>query len=148
MHVPAPSQLRAGVKVEPAQLAGAQVVLAAKTSQAPAPLQRPSFLQVEATAAGHWVAGMGGCPVAIGLQAPSLPAMPHDMQVPVQLDAQHMPCWQNPEAQSVVAAQVAPRGLSAQLAALQQMVPLQVVPLAQSASVAQVVKQSPPAPHT
>jgi hypothetical protein len=28
LQVPAPSQLRAGVKVEPAQVAGAQVVLA------------------------------------------------------------------------------------------------------------------------
>lgn len=74
--------------------------------------------------------------------------MSHDMQVPVQLDAQQTPCWQKPDAQSVVAAQVAPRGLSAQLAALQQIVPLQMNPVAQSAVVVQIVEQSPPAPHT
>ena len=48
----------------------------------------------------------------------------------------------------MVAAQLAPRGLSAQLAALQQIVPLQEYPVAQSAFVAQIVKQSPLAPHT
>ena len=148
MQFPAPSQLRAGVKVEPAQVAGAQVVVVPYTSQAPAPLHRPSLPQVAAAAAWHWLVGLGACPAAIGLQVPSLPAIAHDRQVPVQLDAQQTPCWQKPDAQSVVAVQVAPSGLSAQLAALQQIVPLQVYPAAQSAVVAQVVRQSPPAPQT
>jgi hypothetical protein len=89
-------------------------------------LQKPSLPQVAAVAAGHCVVGLGACPAATALQVPSLPGSAHDMQVPVQLDAQQTPCWQKPDAQSAVAVQVAPSGLSAQLAALQQIVPLQV----------------------
>jgi hypothetical protein len=89
-------------------------------------LQKPSLPQVAGVAAGHWVVRLGAWPAATGLQVPSLPVSAHDMQVPVQLDAQQTPCWQRPDAQSVVAVQVAPSGLSAQLAALQQMVPLQM----------------------
>jgi hypothetical protein len=110
-------------------------------------LQKPSLPQVAAVAAGHWVVGLGAWPAATALQVPSLPASAHDRQVPEQLDAQQTPCWQKPDAQSVVAVQVAPSGSSAQLAALQQIVPLQVYPVAQSALVAQVVRQSPPAPQ-
>jgi hypothetical protein len=63
--------------------------------------------------------------------------------VPVQLEAQQTPCWQNPDAQSPGPVQVAPSAPPAQLPGMQQMVPLQVVPEAQSASLAQLVLQSP-----
>ena len=47
-HVPVPLQLRAGVNVDPVQLAATQVVPVAYKRQAPAPLQNPSVPQVEA----------------------------------------------------------------------------------------------------
>jgi hypothetical protein len=51
--VPAPLQVRAGVNVEPLQVAPAQDVPAAYTRQAPLPLQNPSVPQVAAPASAH-----------------------------------------------------------------------------------------------
>jgi hypothetical protein len=80
-------------------------------------------------------------------QVPGL-ARAHDWQVPVQLVAQQTPCWQKPEAQSVAAAHDVPSALPPHPAPVQQIEPLQVYPVAQSAFVAQVVLQSPPVPQT
>jgi hypothetical protein len=66
----------------------------------------------------------------------------------VQLEAQQTPCWQNPDAQSPAPLQVVPSALPAQWPGRQQIVPLQLAPEAQSASVAQLVLQSPPVPQT
>jgi len=74
------------------------------------------------------------------LQAPRLPATAHDRQVPVQVPPQQTPCSQKPELHWAGAAQLAPRGSSPQLLALQ------VLGDAQSAVVAQVVRQTP-VPH-
>src|SRR5438309_1216283 len=103
------------------------------------------------------------------------PGTAHELQSAVQAVAQQTPWAQNPElhrvpsvhvppfgprpqlpvvvsqvpegAQSVLAAQVAPSGASAQVPALQQIVPWQVVPAAQSWSLAQLVLHAPPAPQ-
>lgn len=66
-----------------------------------------------------------------------LPAIAHDMQFPAQAVAQQTPSAQNPELQSVFAAQLAPMGF------LPQLPFLQVLPAVQSASVAQVVLHWP-----
>jgi hypothetical protein len=42
----------------------------------------------------HWVAGTGGCPGAIGLQVPIVPARLQAMQVAAQPVLQQTPCWQ------------------------------------------------------
>ena len=47
-HVPAPSQVRAGVKVVPLQVGAAQVVPVAYRRHAPLPSQVPSVPQVDA----------------------------------------------------------------------------------------------------
>lgn len=74
------------------------------------------------------------------MHAPSAPATAHERQVPVQAPPQQIPCSQKPELHIAGALQVAPRGKRPQL------VPLQVLGDAQSAVVAQVVRQAP-APH-
>lgn len=52
-QVPAPSQVRDVVKVEPLHVPLTQVVAAAKLRQAPLPSQNPSRLQVETGSIGH-----------------------------------------------------------------------------------------------
>jgi hypothetical protein len=52
-QIPEPSQVCAGVSVEPVQLAGTHWVPAAYVRQAPDPLQVPSVPQVEAEVAAH-----------------------------------------------------------------------------------------------
>jgi len=66
----------------------------------------------------------------------------------VQPEAQQTPCWQNPDAQSPAPLQVVPSAPPAQCPGMQQIVPLQLAPEVQSASVAQLVLQSPPLPQT
>jgi hypothetical protein len=82
------------------------------------------------------------------VQVPALPASAHDWQFPEQLDAQQTPCWQKPDAQSPWPAQVVPSAPPAQCPGMQQIVPLQLAPEAQSASVAQLVLQPPFVPQT
>ena len=77
----------------------------------------------------------------IAVQTPRLPASAHDVQMPVQAPAQQTPCWHEPEAHSVPAAQSAP------FAFLPQIVPLQTLPAAQSAFVAHEVRQVPVVPQ-
>jgi hypothetical protein len=71
------------------------------------------------------------------MHCPSLPAIAHDRQVPLQAVEQQTPCSQCPDAQSVATAQAAPGGFGPQLPETQD------APATQSASVAQVDRQPP-----
>jgi hypothetical protein len=75
------------------------------------------------------------------MQVPALPAIAHDLQVPVQAVAQQTPCAQIPELQSPSAPQVAPIGFLPQLPATQKL------PVVQSLSLAHVVLHCPADPH-
>ena len=66
----------------------------------PAPLQVPSFPQVEAPATPHCEATSGGSPAAIGEHVPTLFLIAQDMQVPVQALLQQTLFTQCPDAQS------------------------------------------------
>lgn len=90
----------------------------------------------------------GSCPAGTLLQAPAVPGSAHDLQLPVQLDPQHTPCWQNPDAHCDAAVQVVPSACPVQVLPLQQSVPLHWYPAAQSALVAHLVRQSPALPQT
>ena len=83
-QTPAPSQVRWGVSVDPTQVPAAHCVPVAQKRQAPAPLHIPSSPQVVAAVAAHWVAGVGAVPLATLLHVPWLPAIAHDLHVPVQ----------------------------------------------------------------
>jgi hypothetical protein len=138
-HVPVPLQVRAGVAVDPVQLAPTQVVPATYRRHAPAPLQVPSLPQLAAPASVHWLSG--SAPLGTLVQAPSVPAIAQDLQVPVHAVAQQMLCAQMPLAQSVLAVQDTPLGR------LVQTPPAQMFGETQSVSTVQVALQAP-APHT
>ena len=70
-HTPAPSQVRAGVSVEPVQVPATHTVAFAYCWQAPMPLHRPLVPHVGAPASMHCVAGVGGIP---GAMLPHVPA--------------------------------------------------------------------------
>jgi hypothetical protein len=133
LQTPAPSHIPAGVLVEPVHMAALQTVVVPKKRQAPAPLQLPSRPHDIGVAAVHWF--NRSCPVGIGVQVPTLPASAHDMQVVEQAALQHTPCAQNPELQSVPAAQSAPTGFLPQLPARQ-------TPAVQSASFVHAVRHA------
>ena len=63
------------------------------------------------------------------------------MQAPLQTMSQQTPCWQVPEAHSLASVQEAP------MTFLPQIVPLQTLPVEQSAFERQLFKQVPAAPH-
>jgi hypothetical protein len=67
------------------------------------------------------------------VHTPALPPTSHDWQRPVQAVMQQVPCAQNPELQSAAAEQEAPIGF------LPQLPFTQLFPLAQSASLVQLV---------
>ncbi len=73
------------------------------------------------------------------MQVPALPAIAHDMQLPVQVVAQQTPCAQWVDLQSPSAPQLAPGGLRPQLPFTQKL------PVVQSASAEQVVLHWPEA---
>ena len=73
---------------------------------------------------------------------PSLPAIAHDLQVPVHAAEQHLPCAQMLELHSASAPQPAPIGF------LPQLPPMHVLGARQSASVEQFVRQAPFPPQT
>ena len=77
----------------------------------------------------------------IAVQTPRLPASAHDVQIPVHAPAQQTPCWHEPDAHSVPAAQSTP------LTFLPQIVPLQTLPPEQSALVAHEVRHAPAVPQ-
>ena len=95
--------------------------------------------QPSAPESAHWFSG--SVLAAIAVQTPRLAASAHDMQMFVHGPAQQTPCWHDPEAHSVLAAQSAP------ITFLPQIVPLQTLPLEQSALVVHAVLQLPVVPH-
>jgi hypothetical protein len=109
-HVPLPSQVAAGVMVEPVQLAAPQIVPAAQSAQAPEPLQVPVVPQVAAAVAAHSLSG--SLPATIAPQTPSLPcpffAAVQAWHVPLHAELQQTPSAQNPEAQSPFTTQALP----------------------------------------
>jgi hypothetical protein len=137
--VPAPSQRPASVCVEPVQVCMPQARPGAYSRQAPAPLHDPSVPQLFEPESAHWFNGSVLAGTAV--QTPRLPASAHDVQIPVQAPAQQTPCWHEPEAHSVPAAQSVP------LTFLPQIVPLQTLPPEQSALVVQAVRHVPAVPQ-
>ncbi len=65
----------------------------------------------------HWFSG--SLPVGTFVQVPSVPASPHDWQVPAQAVAQQKPCWQKPVMHSDEAPQAMPVGFLVQTPATQ-----------------------------
>jgi hypothetical protein len=92
LQVPAPSQVRASAAIigSAVQAGGAHCVPAAKSWQAPAPLQKPVVPQVEAPWFVHWPVGSEP-PTGTGEQVPGLPDRAHDMHLPVQAVPQQTP---------------------------------------------------------
>jgi hypothetical protein len=119
LHTPAPSQVRCGVSVDPVQVPGAHCVPVAHNRHAPAPLHMPSVPHVVAAVVAHCVAGVGAVPFATLLHVPTLPAIAHDLHVPVQALLQQKPCAQKPEAHSFAAVHAVPVGFSVHAPALQ-----------------------------
>jgi len=107
-QVPVPLHDRVDIKVDPVQLAPAHCVPAAYSRQPPAPLQKPSVPQLFAPWSLHWPSGSE--PVGTLVQVPSVPASPHDWQVPVQAVPQQNPCWHSPVRHSVPEEQAVPVG--------------------------------------
>jgi len=142
-QLPAPSQSRGELAVEPVQLALAHCVPLMCLRQAPAPLQVPSLPHVVAAAAGHCAATSGGSPAAIGEHVPTLSASEQDMHMPVQALLQQTLFTQNPDAQSEFSPdeQIPPTGI------LPQLMFTQLFPDVQSAVVLVHDILHAPAPH-
>lgn len=118
-QLPRPSQLAAGVKVLPLQLACRQPVDVDQGRHAPAPLHVPSFPQfpLDGLVATHRPRGSAP-PDATGEQVPTLPETLQLMQVPalpeasVQAELQHTPSVQKAEAHWLPAVHEEPAGFS------------------------------------
>src|SRR5450432_3193175 len=123
------------VRLDPVQVAAAQLVPEAYFWHAPLPLQRPFVPQVAAPVLVHWVVGFGGLPPGIEVQVPTVRL--HAVQIPVQALLQQTLSTQNPEAQEAAVVQAAPCDSLPQL----PVVVLQVAGVAQSVLAAQVVLQ-------
>ena len=134
-----PLQVRAGVAVEPAQLAATQIVPLAYCRHAPPPSQAPSVPQVDAPLSAHWPSGSS--PAATSVHVPAVPVIPHDRQLPVQAVRQQVPCSQKPLEHSAGAVHEAPLGR------LPQLPPLQTFGATQFASVVHVTRQVPDVPQ-
>jgi hypothetical protein len=141
LHVPAPSQVAAGVSTDPAQLPAAHCVLLGQSRQCPAPSHSPSVRHPEAAVVVHWVVGLGACPAGTGEQVPAVPLSAHDMQVPVQAVLQQTPWAQNPDPQEADVVHAAPGGSLPQLPALH------TLGETQSLLAVQVDLQAPFEPH-
>ena len=139
-HVPAPSQVRAGVNMVPVHVDATQVVPIACRRQPPLPLQNPSVPQLSAPWSAHWFSG--SWPAGTAEQVPTVPVSAHERQVPAHAVAQHTPCSQNPALHSSAAPQAAPIGF------LPQLMLAQVLGALQSDDVMHVVRHAPPVPHT
>jgi hypothetical protein len=139
MHVPVPSQRPASVTVDPVHDCMPQARPGGYSRQAPAPLHDPSVPQLDAPESAHWFSG--SVLAGIAVQTPRLPVSAHDVQIPVHAPAQQTPCWHEPDAHSVPAAQSTP------LTFLPQIVPLQTLPPEQSALVAHEVRHAPAVPQ-
>ena len=134
-----PLQVRAGVAVEPEQLAATQMVPLAYCRHAPPPSQAPSVPQVEAPLSAHWP--RGSSPAGTSVQVPAVAVIPQERQLPVQAVRQQVPCSQKPLEHSVAPVQAVPLGF------LPQLPPLQTLGATQSALVAQVARHVPDAPQ-
>jgi hypothetical protein len=111
-QLPAPSQVRAGVYVEPRQDSPTQVVPVPHFRHAPAPSHCPSSPQLEAVSCGH--SPSGSVPALIERQRPfvcPVLALEQALQAPVQADSQQTASMQLPVAQSPGAVQLAPCAL-------------------------------------
>jgi hypothetical protein len=113
LHVPWPSHVRAGVKLdEPlGHDAAVQAVPAAYRRQAPLPLHAPSVPQLAAPWSTQRPPGSVP-PSAMFAQCPSEPESTHERHVPAQASSQQTPCAQKPETHSTPSAHVLPKPLS------------------------------------
>ena len=137
-QMPAPSQVRAGVSVEPTHVPATHCVPLAQKRHAPAPLHMPSSPHDVAAVATHWLAGEGAVPLATLLHTPRLPAIAHDLHAVSHAWLQQYPCAQKLEPHSPGVVHAAPVGLSVQMLALQMLGATQSV-----AAVVQLVRQAP-----
>jgi hypothetical protein len=140
-QTPAPSQVRCDrAVVEFMHVGAAHCVPLTNLRQAPAPLQVPSLPQVDAAAAVHCAATSGAAPAAIGEHVPRLPAIEHDMHVPVQAELQQTLLTQKFDAQS----EFTPDGQAPPIGIFPQLMATQVLPATQSAAeVVHEVLQAP-----
>jgi hypothetical protein len=121
LQTPVPSHVRCGVCVEPVQVAAAHCVPFTQNRQAPAPSHIPSVPHVVDVVVEHCVAGVGAVPPGTLLHVPTLPAIAHDLQVPVHALLQQKPCAQKPESHSPAVVHAVPIGFSVQMVALQML---------------------------
>ena len=101
-QVPAPSQLPAGVAVDPLHDAAPQIVPAGIGRHAPVPSHRP--LKPQGGAEGQPPCG-SIAPAGTGVQLPALPVTLQDRQVPQLADEQQTPSTQLLLSHSLPAAQ-------------------------------------------
>src|SRR5262245_32326561 len=99
MHAPLPSQVRFEDSVVPLHIAGAHSVPAAYLRQAPWPSHIPSRLQLLTGSVAHSLSGSSLSGTSV--QVPTLPAMSHALQVPVQAVSQQTPSTQMPDSHCV-----------------------------------------------
>src|SRR4029078_12183650 len=107
--VPAPSQVWAGVNVEPVQDWPTQTVPTVYLRQAPGPSQVPSRPQLADGSCVHSLSG--SVPPSTGRQRPSAAvvfAAVHAMQLPAQADSQQTPATQAPVEHCAELEQAAP----------------------------------------
>jgi hypothetical protein len=116
-QVPVPLQVRAGVSVDPVQLAATHTVPVAYRRQAPLPLHWPSVPQAAAPLSVHWFSG--SWPFGTLVHVPTVPVSEHDWQVPVQAALQHTPCAQKFELHWALLVQAAAAAFLVQLPPLQ-----------------------------
>lgn len=101
-------QVDPAVRLDPVQVAPAQLVPEAYFWHAPLPLQNPFVPQVAAPVLVHWVVGFGGLPPGIEVQVPTMPVRLHAVQIPVQALLQQTLLTQNPEPQEAAVVQAEP----------------------------------------
>ena len=135
-QTPAPSHSCGGLYVDPVHDAATHCVPVTCLRHAPAPLHVPSLPQVDATAAGHWLATTGGAPAATGEHVP----VPQLMHVPVHAELQHTPCTQKPDAQS----DPTPDGHRPPMGILPQLMATHVLPVTHSLVIVHDVRQAVP----
>ena len=105
-QVPLPSQVRFEDSAVPTHMAGAHSVPVAYLRQAPWPSHIPSRRQVLTGSVAHSLSGSSLSGTSV--QVPTLPAMSHALQVPVQVESQHTPSVQKPDSHCVREAHFCP----------------------------------------
>ena len=115
-QTPAPSQVRCGVSVDPTQRAGGALrAVGPEAARAGAVAHAVRARRSSPPSSRTGVAGVGAVPLATLLQVPRLPAIAHDLQVPVHAWLQQIPCAQKPESHSFAIVQAVPIGFSVQM---------------------------------